>query len=151
MPPQTTDTTSAGLPSHLMPPLSYLPSSLFICSGILAPPLSCQLLENSVCDFSVTTGPAQCPAYGGFLTHGSDVIRQRGRSTVGLQLRGGQQYSPLRVDYPSLQLSDFEYWVEGSSRYFGGPEWDMHGIGGSSGMGALPKLMFLFSLLSANI
>lgn len=50
----------------------------------------------------MTTGPAQCPTYGGFLTHGYDVIRWGGESTVGLQLCGGQQLNPRRKDVPVL-------------------------------------------------
>lgn len=86
-------TASAG-PGFLPEATSVPPSSLPLYSfRSLACALTCELLEDNVCDFSGATGPAQGPAYGGFLVRDYEVIRRggvRGRASscaVGSSIR----------------------------------------------------------------
>lgn len=72
-------------------PRSHLPSFCsfpLTCSGMFVSPLRCELLENTVCDFSVITGSAQWPSiwHLEFLTHGYDVISWGGGARQGLPL-----------------------------------------------------------------
>lgn len=102
--------TSSVLPSFLS---LYLFTDFGSSSKLSASWEQCLWL---LCDHRAST----VPSIWRFLTHGYDVIRRRGRSPMGLQLCGGDRYSLLRADCPSLQLSAFEYWVADCSQYLGG-------------------------------